>query len=312
MPEITNRDRINKKLQEFDDRLDGALSAVETMIRQKETTKKLVASIQNNKEESTTLVTHLRYIKEEWEKLKGGVTEAQEDAEMSYGSFFDRFDQARSDLEQHFNNEVELLHEINLDLRSEHYQFSEQSRTHAEKTAHDRVSITDSICRAEHLMMNIEQNLHGEIEKRLAKNEVLTGDWREKIENEWKEKVANLKKSMEEELSSLKKANENSLKKHQQGVEQHLMEFLGKQNVLVQNLAQQIDGFQRTMQTYASVQQAAGRKIDLLEKAAGKISEQEAIVETLQNDMQTLNTRLKQTINRLQALPFVKNSFKDL
>jgi hypothetical protein len=312
MPEITSRDRITTKLQEFDDRLDGAYSAMEVMIGLKKETEKLAASVRKRQEDSAHIHDRLHLMQEEWDELREGATESQKDTEKSRQQLLVQFDQARVALDQHFNDEVDKLYKANIDSRAEYIQFAEESRNHAEKAAMASESIADAVTRAECLLKTIEQNLSREIEERLAKVESLAKERLGIIEEEWNEKVVSLRQSVDDNLISFRKEVKNALDEHQQGVDSHLIEFLAKQNILIQNLSQQIDGFQRTTQTLATEQQAVGRKIGILEEVLSKISAQEMITGSLQNDMQALSARVGQIINRLQGSLFVKGSLKGL
>lgn len=312
MPEITSRDRINRKLQEFESRLDGAISAAETIIRQQDSVSKLVATMEEEFEESTAIIDHLQRIKKEWEELKNEVAESQANAELSSQMLHEQHDQICLEFERKFNQEAEKLHQMNRASRDEHNQYVEQSRAHAYGIAQSIETANNSVNRAEELLVNVKDDLRSEIDDRLNRNEMLIGNVLEKLENQWNDKVCELERQITNEIDAFKKESDDSLKSHLRKVEENITEFLGKQNVLIQNLSQQIDGFSRQMQTFSVVQQVADQKLVLLEKRLDKISTDEVIIQTMRNDMQALATRLEQTINRLQGLRFVGGSFRDL
>jgi len=161
-------------------------------------------------------------------------------------------------------------------------------------------------------LSSVKESLNAEIDGRLTKTEALTDKRLGGIEKEWQEQVGSLKQGLDEELVSFRVEVKNDLIAHQQGVERQITEFLAKQNMLIQNLTQQIDGFQRATQTLASEQQTMNQKIGTLQVAASKIPVQEAEIGTLQKEMQAQGTRLGQIINRLQGVRFIGGVFKGL
>lgn len=104
----------------------------------------------------------------------------------------------------------------------------------------------------------------------------------------------------------------DDLVSHKKGIEHQITQFLGKQNLLIQNLTQQIDGFQRATQTLATDQQTTSRKIVILEEALSIISTQEIVMHNMKNDILAIRTKLELVITRLQKNFIIKKSFKEL
>ncbi|OGR08426.1 MAG: hypothetical protein A2511_13160 [Deltaproteobacteria bacterium RIFOXYD12_FULL_50_9] len=113
MPEITSRDQVQAKLQEFDERLDGALAATKIIVRFQEDVAKFVESIQETQEVSSEIQWRLQHIQEEWEELKAGISETMEHTEESQQKLLERFDQTKAALEMRFNEAAQKLHQGN-------------------------------------------------------------------------------------------------------------------------------------------------------------------------------------------------------
>jgi len=312
MPEITSRDRINRKLQEFENLIEGAIVAAETIIRQKETVSDLMNTMQEEFEESTAIIDHLQKIQKEWEELRNEVAESQANADLSIQILHEKYDQICLELERDFKEKTEELYKINRNFLEEHSQLVDQSRAHAYGTAQAIESANTSVNSAEELLENVKSRLCSEIDSRMNKNELLLSNSLARSENQWNEKVCNIEIRITNELDQFKKENDESLKKHQKGIDGSITEFLSKQNILIQNLSQQIDGFSRQMQTFSIAQQDASKKMQFLENSLDQISIDEGTIKTIENEMKVLATRLEQAISRLQGIRFVGSSFKNL
>ncbi|MDY0281352.1 MAG: hypothetical protein RBR35_12420 [Salinivirgaceae bacterium] len=312
MPEITSRDRINRKLQEFESRMDGAISAADTIIRQQKTVEKIVTIVEEQFKKSYSIIDYLQKIQQEWEDLKKEAAETLANTELSSEVLHEQFDQFCLVIDKNFKNKVEELHEVNRSSREEHFQLVEKSRVHAKETSQTMETVNKLVHRAEELLANVKNDLHRELEERLKRNELLVGSTLEKIETQWNDKVGELERQITNEIELFKTESDNFIKSHQQGIEQNITEFLGKQNVLVQNLSQQIDGFFRQMQIFSEAQQADNKKIELLETRLDKISTDDVIIQTMHNDIHALAARLDTAVNRLQGLRFVGSSFRNL
>ncbi|SPD73425.1 hypothetical protein PITCH_A190001 [uncultured Desulfobacterium sp.] len=279
MPEITSRNLILAKLQEFDERLDGAFVAAEKMVGLKDDAAKLVEDIHETYNDSSKLLERLKKIRDEWQELRAHILAKQEQAEQLQQEFQERFNQTIDTIEDRFITAKQELTQSNEASRSEHKKFAEASSAHAEKAAENSKTALKSVAQAEQLLAAVTQDLyttinseldsktrdlHTDIDTRLTRIETLTNNRLEHIEIEWKKQVAELKKSMEDNLKSFKDEVKDDLLSHKKGVENQITEFLVKQNLLIQNLTQQIDGFQRATQALATEQQIMYRKIGVV------------------------------------------------
>lgn len=312
MPEIVSPDRIKEKLREFDERLNGALAATESIMQLRDEAGKFVQSIQESQEESADIQRVLQQIQEEWIELVEDITETQEHTERAGESLLERFDQECKIIESRFSEASQKLDQENKDSRTEHSWLVETSRTHSEDSARNSNAVIDLVSQTKQLLASIQEDLYATINDKLTQLDILMETRLEKIENERRDQVDMLKHGLEEKMASFRQEVKKDLTVHQQGVDRQLTEFLGKQNMLIQNLSQQIDGFQRANQTLASEQQMLGKKIGIQEVALSKIPLQEAATVKLQEGIQDLETKLGQVVTSLQGLPFVGSSFKGL
>jgi DNA repair exonuclease SbcCD ATPase subunit len=310
MPEIVSPDRIKEKLREFDERLNGALAATEGIVKLKNDAAKFVESIQETQEKSTGLQHDLQQIQEEWVDLLENLSEAHEYTEEAGKKLLERVDQECKILESRFSEASQKLDQENKDSRTEHSRLVETSRTHSEDSAKNSNAVIGLVSQTEQLLASIQEDLHATINDKLTQLDILMETRLDTIENERRDQVDKLKHSLEETMASFRQEVKKDLTVHQQGVDRQLTEFLGKQNMLIQNLAQQIDGFQRANQALASEQQMLSKKISIQEGALNKIPEQEAATVNLQEGIQALDTRLGQVVTNLKGLPFVGSSFK--
>ena len=256
MPEITSSDRINRKLQEFENRMDGAIVAADTIIRQQKAVAKIVTMVEEQFEKSLPVIESLQEIQKEWEDLKNEVVETLANTELSSEGLREQYDQFCLAMDQNFKTKVNELYDINRSSREEHFLLAEQSRLHANEISKTLESVNALVRRAEALLANVKNDLNRELEERLSSNALLIGKTLEKIEIHWNDKVLELELQITNEINAFKNEIDNFIKNHQQNIEQSITEFLGKQNVLVQNLTQQIDGFFRQMRIFSEAQQA--------------------------------------------------------
>ncbi|OQX20058.1 MAG: hypothetical protein BWK76_02560 [Desulfobulbaceae bacterium A2] len=331
MPEITCRERVLEKLQEFDDRLKGAFSAMESMVGLRGDAAHLVNSIKESQEESAGIRIELQEVQTEWENMKSKVFDSLDTIEETRQDLLKQFHEVLDDIDRRFTEETEKLRQANELLRFDHSQLAKESQAHAEKAANDSFVVGDVLARAETLLATIRQELQEKlssefaalsqdllsskeglraaIEGRLAQVGASASKRLGEIDNSWKERADTLEKRVEEKLTLFKTEMHKNLVTHQQGIDRQITEFLAKQNQLVQNLTQQIDGFQRVAQTLVSEQQTMSRTISTHAEGLGKISEQVATIGTLQREVQDQGRRLELIVNRLKGIPLIKKFF---
>ncbi|MFH2122528.1 MAG: hypothetical protein ABIJ50_03450 [Pseudomonadota bacterium] len=312
MPEIVSRERVHAKLKQFDDRLSDAISASESILELRKHADNQRMVIDADQEEIAAFRRELSLIQKEWQELKEALAEAQEHTEEARKTLRGDFEQACAAIEKRFD-EIRLeIEKENIQYQVEHYHLAEESRNHAEEAAANSHRVESLVSQTKQLLSRIQEELHVTIQEKLTQLDVLIDARFNKIENEQKCQVNSLKLGVEEKIISFRQEVKKDLAVHQQGVERQITEFLGKQNMLIQNLTQQIDGFQRAVQALATEQQLLSKKISTQEEALNKIPAQEAATVNLQENIQALDAKLGKVVASLQKIRFVGGLFKDL
>ncbi len=295
MPEITNRERIIKKLREFDERMDGAITAAKILAEVKADALQKKDFSEGIWREIIEAQESLQDIHVEWDDLKSDITKARES----------------------------LINEIHQTLIN-HQELELLSREHQKKTAVDRETIIAQANQLQRLLNSLRQDLGVEIKGNLSQAEKLIQirideiekDFRAKIqvaERGIEEKTEKLHDSLHGEMEVFKKYVKKELSEHQQGVERNLTDFLNKQNILVQNLTQQIDGFHRSAQTLSSQQgQLQIEVAGLEEKITNHSARQDAGIRRISDEMSVIARRLEQVITRLQDRPLLGRYFNNI
>ncbi len=245
-------------------------------------------------------------------ELVDDLAEKQENTERAGEALLDRFNQACTVIESRFTEAAQKLDQENKASRIEHAQLVETSRNHLDDSAKNRDSVIDVVAQAEKLLASIQEEPPVAIKDNLTQLDSLMAARLKTIEDERRNQVVKLESDLKENLTSFSQEVKKDLTAHQQGVDRQLTEFMGRQSMLIQNLTQHIDGFQRATQTLASEQQRLNKKIDIQQEELNKIPAQEAATVNLQEDIQSLDAKLGQVITGLQRSLMVGGLFKGL
>jgi chromosome segregation ATPase len=312
MPEIVSSERILAKLKQFDDRLSDAISASESILELRDNAAELLMVIDADQEEIAAFRLELSQIHEEWQELVEDLTETQEHTEEARKTLRGDFEQACAAIEKRFD-EIRLeVEKENIQYQIEHSHLVEESRNHAEEAAANSHRVEGLVSQTKQLLSRIQEELHVTIQEKLTQLDVLIDARFNTIENEQKSQINSLKLGLEEKIISFRQEVKKDIAAHQQGVDRQITEFLGKQNILIQNLTQQIDGFQRAVQALATEQQLLSKKISTQEEPLSKIPAQETATVNLQEKIQALDTKLGQVVASLQKSRLVGGLFKGL
>jgi len=266
MPEITSRDRIIKKLGEFDERMNGAVTAAKKMVEVKDNVLIMEHSIKDALQQSVESKEALQNIEAEWDDLKSEFEETRE----------------------------EIINEIHNRL-IDHQELERMSRGHQEKTAADREIIVQQINNLQQLLKNSRQELETEIKGNLVE----TGKY---IHSQINDIEKSLWEKQQDSMKSFKEDVKKELYDHQQRAERNLTEFLNKQNTLVQNLTQQIDGFHRSARTLSSEQQQMQQNFIRLEaKVTNDLTKLKNATNLVKSEKEKIAEKLDQIIIQLQG-----------
>jgi len=313
MPEIVNRERILEKLRQFDEKLSGASIAMDIIQRLQNDARSLIAAVREDKKDIETIHENIQQIQDIWEELESDILETQERLETSNQELQEQFNSITEELENRVQEAVRELNMANSESRLKHSQYAKESHFHAESTARDKDKVVRLAEEVNQQLNLCKKDLYVVIEQRLAQNESNTESWLTRVDGEWKEKIEALRQSVQNGMTTFQDDFRKNLVTHQQGVDSHLTEFLAKQNILVQNLAQQIDGFHRTTKTLSDNQQDLTIKMEILVKEMmHKISEQETTTGALQEEIHGINKKLEQLVKVLEEIPIYGKKFKNL
>ena len=263
MPEITSVETIRKKLREFDERMDGAISAAETISRIKIDAEKYLGNIQNSKQlfqqaekKSETIRSELEDIKSHWLALTQEVDTVIQSLQRQLLESQNRL------METNRNSLIEqanLLKKLDTNTResaeevkNEKVIVLEESKTLNQKIdtkllkAEEKIDLltrenAKEVKNAKAIVLEESKTLNQKIDTKLLKAE-------EKIDLLFNE----IEQKIEMQVNSIKEEIKFNILEHQQAIDRKLTEFLNRQNTLIQNLTQQIDSYNRVSQAQAT------------------------------------------------------------
>lgn len=277
MPEITSSDNVKAKLREFDELFESAIDAAKKMVRLKTDAEKMEESIQVTQQKSAKTQEQLQNIKEAWNELKDSVLKTQADVLQVKNNILEELDEAKRSLGEHLTAAEERLRNENAKSLIDHTGLKAASCAYAEKSADDSKTVMERANQLEQLITSFRKEVHGEIKVEFSRSEELIQSMFHELEknfeekqqaslNSFTEKTDSLNKGLDDKMTLFKETIKKELFDHQAGIERQVTEFLNKQNLLVQNLTQQIDGFQRSAQTLSTEQSQMQLKILEMEK----------------------------------------------
>lgn len=274
MPEITSVETIRAKLREFEERVDGAITATKTLARIKSDAEKLLADIQGNSAKSEQSLQkaegvrlQLQELHREWEALKQQVDKAQAESKETRDLLLSELDSAIQSLGKKVAEAEERLRTANKASLAEQAELLRRldtsTRANADVAAKAQSTVTETATRLDGVLATLRDELHDQIQVKIAQAEELLSSETQRIEKYLEGEQELMRKGFEtkaerhervlrEEMTAFKEDMKRNLAEHQQGIDRQLTDFLNKQNALVQNLSQQIDSFNRASQAQAA------------------------------------------------------------
>lgn len=352
MPEITSVAEIRRKLKEFDHRVDVATLAAQSVVHARDDAEKLLGKLKRDCEagaKSAKVIDQTRVelnrSKDEWNQLKQEVLESQAESKNSWTELTEKLEASMRSLDGHVNEakeeiraeyetallrQADLLHRLDADIRA--------NADRAEKASQGLAKKSEELNR---LLMNVRDELKREVdagmnrvEKRLTSSvDSSHKDFDAKLQATTQvlnEQGANLGHYLRTQMSEFKEEMKRVLTEHQAGVDRQVTEFLNKQNALVQNLALQIDGYQRAAQTLTDDHHHVKAQLMVMskyvEQSRSESSQMRAFVKVLKSELDTekqetsrrdnsvseLSARLDSIFQVLVQLPMFGSRFKDL
>jgi len=316
MPEITSVENIRAKLREFEERVDGAITAAKTLARIKTDADRLLTDIQGSSTKSEqslqkadSIRIQLQQLQREWEALKQQVdksqTESRETREL-VDSAIQSLGKKVAEAEERLKatNKTSLAEQADLLKR-----LDASTRANADVAAKAQSIVAETAGRLDGLLGTLRDELHIEVHGKLTKAEELLESEAQRVEKYLEQEQETLRKTVEskaenherllrEEIGTFKEEMQRNLAQHQQAIDRQLTDFLNKQNAMVQNLSQQIDSFNRVSQAQSADLAATNTK--LIELSSGF----NAHKATAANELAALATRiseLKALLTQVQA-----------
>lgn len=283
MPEITSVETIRTKLREFEERVEGAITAARALARIKADAAKLLTDIQeiSTKSEKTLqkaegVQLQFQRMQSEWGSLKDLLEKAQADSK-EVGKLL------RSEVDLAIQSLGEKVTEAELRLRANNKASLEEQadvlnrldtniQANAEVAARAQSEVAKTAVRLDQLIAKVRDDLQAEIQRKLASAEELIESEAQRVESFIRSEQVNLRETVEnktqnherlmgQEMAGFRTEIQHFLGQHQQGIDRQLTEFLNKQNAMVQNLSQQIDSFNRASQAQSVELAATNTKV---------------------------------------------------
>lgn len=302
MPEIVNRNSVQKKLSEFDERMDGAIKAAEIIMQVEADTVQVSESINEILMEVDELRSEFEPILNEWESLKEDILITKEDTINARKSLLKKVDEIKPFLESFIKDSENRLRNENELSRKEHIQLEIRSREHFQGTLDNHQAVVERSDTVEKLIANFRHVIENEVQSQLNQ-----------FEEKFRISIESLQQTTDKKLSFLDGQLKKSLAEHQQGIDRQITEFLNKQNALVQNLTQQIDGFHRLAQTLSVNTQQTGTKLQNLEENINSnIDALQKRNQNLDDRFETMTKRMEQVLDGLKSSWAVGSKFKNI
>lgn len=324
MPEITSVQRIRDKLRDFDEMVSGAIQAAQRLKAIQGQATQILSDIQSLNAKCEVSLEHieglredLAGISEQWGVLEKTILNAREELRGAIDQLEDRVRDAGEQLSQRNAESLAVQAETLGQLDS-------STRQNADIAANAKTVVEETASRLDKLLLELRDDMHEEIRILTAKAEKQisheTSNAREYLEQEHVslKTVAEANAKKQEEalqvlIANFKSEMQNSLEQHQQGVERKITDFLNQQNALVQNLAQQIDGFIRLTQTLQGDNQVMAGKLAELTSTHDRLkTTMEHAAKELQAQRDRDQDTLQKLMNTLKTVPLIKGYFKDL
>ncbi|MDG4549983.1 MAG: hypothetical protein P9F19_10995 [Candidatus Contendobacter sp.] len=321
MPEITSVEAVRAKLREFDERVDGAITAAKTLTRIKTDAEKLLRDLEvistkgeQSLQKAENIRLKLQELQNEWNALKEGVIKAQAESQETR-------DFLRSELNSAIQTIRKRLTEAEEGLRSTNRaSLSEQAEllTHLEQKTRDNATVVEKakavtsehVKQLDQLLLTLRDELQGEVRTKLLHAEELLESQFQRLSEELNDRSTRHEQLLKDEIARFKIEMKHDLAEHQHALDQQLTDFLSRQNILIQNLTQQIDSYNRVSQTQAVELSAIKSKIKELLPTRPLLAEIQSVLATHDERLTAFESLSKTTTSRLdEMLEKLKKSF---
>ncbi len=325
MPEMTSAEAVRRKLQEFEERIDGAIVAAETIARVRAEAESLQGEIKaislewkQALLEAMTAAQQFQQGQRDFERVRAETQATQAELEAIRSHVANDRVSALQSIAEKLGEAKECLQKANQESLSEQAELlkrlDESTRANAD-SAGRAASLADGRARQ---LEELLGTIRGETEARLSSAEKLIRSQFETLRAQTAETVrsnterlhaeinratraltetaAEQEALIHQKIDSFKADTTRSLSEQRQATDRQITEFLNKQNTLVQNLSQQID-------SYHGVANASSAELALLKTQFGQLtSDLGAVVRKLdlQDDkVRALSQQIKDILDKL-------------
>lgn len=310
MPEITSVETIRAKLREFDERMDGAISAAKTLAHIKTDAEKkftysqgVFAKIEQLLGQADGIRLQLVNIQSDWQTLRQKVDNALAESQGIRDFLLSELHLAIQSLEKQLVEAEKSLEATCKKLLLEQAELLKQLDHNTRENAEIAVRAKDIVLEKAELIDTIKNQLQIEIQVKLIEAK--------------KELESDLHKQMDYFREELKL----SLLKHQQDIDNNLTQFLNKQNALIQNISQQIDSFNRVTQVLSADFSEIKSKLNsqkerlatvesLAYNVINRLNENRIKIDSQQETLKQFETQLETILEKLKKSFFVGGKFK--
>jgi hypothetical protein len=296
--------------------MDGAIRAASTIMRVKSDVEKLGNDLQATAQKGTDMLVDLNIIDDVWKSLKGEVNKNLSEINTSRNQIVKDLEAVRQLQGALVDDAAKQLQKENEESLDAHYQSAEESK----KAAENAMAAKES-CRV--LATKLEQ---------------LLKSVRNVYENDFSSKYKTLFDVVEKHAEAIHRATENKIDTFQQeiatkleefhnhmkeDVDRQLTDFLAKQNILVQNFGQQVDGLQRSVTARkVELEQMNNKILDIERKFEDSktwfsqhLNRQDAEIAKLRErdtEVTKLKDRLERTLECLQQTSLIGRKFSGI
>jgi len=285
MPDITDAKRITAKLSEFDDRMNGAIDAATAIMKAKASAASILDELRNMRIVGKEDATSLAQSHKEWEHLKN-----------EWQKTINQVNAAGLSLDEHLADAVDrLVSEFHATIEEQREKIIETSDL-AQQTKEFRDEVMQANNKLVDLLANVREKLQSAVNSEFQRLAGLLQDRHKNARSELLDRLTKFEDLFKSQIDSFRQETDRSIQVHQHGVEKKIDEFLARQNLLVQNLQQQIDGFQ---QGYQKAQKELGEfrnQMQVIEQEKRALQQltgtQQIAIAKLQEQIDGIDTRL--------------------
>ena len=288
MPEITSVDAIRAKLREFGERVEGAIGAAETVVAARSDAEKLLKQLRSDCTKGKKYLVDLeesrlalQQLPGDWNELKKQIEDSQAESERSRDlllsdkkSALQTFGKKLAEAEARIRGASEAVIAEQAELLK---RLAAETARNADRAEQAWMEAVERAEKLDQLLAGVRDELRSETRNSLLYNEKTLGEKfellagvRDELRSETRNTLLTAEKSLDDKFQSvangLKEEMAHELTEHRQSVDRRLTDFLNKQNALVQNLTQQIDGFQRAFQSLTDQFKQTKAEVDAVTK----------------------------------------------